>query len=138
MAASLQKRTAPAAFTTSTACAKESSDGFANAGNADTLTDFNASGISGTGDAVELSLGIFTALATTNTNGGTLAAGDFASGAGLTGIFGAGVNVIYDNATGGLYYDSNGGNTTTGRSLIATLNPLPSDTFDFNDIKIGP
>ena len=109
----------------------------ANAGNADTITDFNAAGAAAGGDQLELSLTIFTALGATNTNGSVLAAGDFATGNGTTGVFATGVNVIYDNATGALYYDSNGGNTTTGRSLVATLNPQPTDTFDFNDIRLG-
>ena len=107
-----------------------------NAGNADTITDFNASGVAGTGDVVELSLGIFAALATTNVNGSTLAVGDFAFGTAAS-VVGAAVNVVYDSATGALYYDANGGNSA-GRSLVATLNPMPSDTFDFNDIKVGP
>ncbi len=103
------------------------------AANADSITDFN-----GSGDLIELSLGTFAALASSNTSGSALAAGDFATGNGLTGTFTAGVNVLYDSTTGALFYDSNGGNTITGRSLIATLNPLPAGIFDFSDIKVGP
>ena len=102
-----------------------------NAGNADTITDFNAAV-----DLIELSLLQFTQLGGTNISGATLAAGHFAFGTAASTV-GALVNVIYDSATGALYYDSNGG-TNANRSLIATLNPLPTDTFDFNDIRVGP
>ena len=102
-----------------------------NAGNADTITDFNAAV-----DLIELSLLQFTQLGGTNISGATLAAGDFAFGTAASTV-GALVNVIYDSATGALYYDSNGG-TNANRSLIATLNPLPTDTFDFNNIRVGP
>ena len=50
---------------------------------------------------------------------------------------GAGIHVIYDSATGNLYYDSDGG-SSANRTLVATLALTnPSDTFDYNDIKVG-
>ena len=46
-------------------------------------------------------------------------------------------NVIYDSATGNLYYDSDGG-SSANRTLVANVTLTnPSDTFDYNDIKVG-
>ena len=46
--------------------------------------------------------------------------------------------VIYDSTTGNLYYDSDGGGTGN-RTLFATVNKTNAgDTFDFNDIWVGP
>jgi len=53
-------------------------------------------------------------------------------------VVGAGVHVIYDSATGNLYYDADGGDAA-GRELLATLHLTnPADTFDHNDVKVGP
>ena len=48
------------------------------------------------------------------------------------------MHVIYDSATGNLYYDSDGLGAAN-RTLLATLTLTnPADTFDHNDIKVGP
>ncbi|MDP9928991.1 VCBS domain-containing protein [Variovorax paradoxus] len=103
----------------------------------DSVTDFNASGSAASGDLVELSLGTFTALSTSS--GSTLSAVEFASsdGGGAGDMVGAGVHVIYDSATGNLYYDADG-LSAANRTLVATLTLTnPADTFDSNDIKVG-
>ena len=103
----------------------------------DTITDFNASESAASEDIIELSLATFTAL--TTTAGNTLSASEFASanGTGADDTFAAGVHVIYDSATGNLYYDSDGG-SSANRTLIATITQTnPSDTLDFNDIRVG-
>ncbi|WP_309973086.1 VCBS domain-containing protein [Variovorax guangxiensis] len=103
----------------------------------DTITDFDASGSAASGDLVELSLGTFTALSTAS--GSTLSATEFASldGGGAGDSVGAGVRVIYDSATGNLYYDADG-SSAANRTLVATLTLSdPGDTFDYNDIKAG-
>jgi VCBS repeat-containing protein len=103
----------------------------------DSVTDFDASETAASEDVVELSLAVFTTL--TTPSGSTLSSSEFASsnGGGAGDTVGGSIHVIYDSATGNLYYDSNGGDST-GRTLVATLtlsNPL--DTFDYNDIKVG-
>jgi Ca2+-binding RTX toxin-like protein len=106
-------------------------------GGVDTVIDFNASGSAASGDFVELSQAAFSGLATAAGSG--LAADEFASsnGGGAGDVVGAGVHVIYDSATGNLYYDADGGDAA-GRALLATLHLTnPADTFDHNDIKIG-
>jgi VCBS repeat-containing protein len=103
----------------------------------DSVTDFNASGSVASGDLVELSRGTFTALSTAS--GSTLSAAEFASsdGGGAGDVVGAGVHVIYDSATGNLYYDADG-LSAANRTLVATLTlSNPADTFDNNDIKAG-
>jgi VCBS repeat-containing protein len=103
----------------------------------DSITDFDASGSAASGDLLELSLGTFTALSTAS--GSTLAASEFASvsGGGAGDAVGADVHVIYDSATGSLYYDSDGLGAAN-RTLVATLTLRnPGDTFDNNDIKAG-
>jgi Ca2+-binding RTX toxin-like protein len=99
----------------------------------DTVTDFQASAT----DSIELSLATFTAL--TTASGSTLLAGEFATsnGGGAGDVVGAGVHVIYDSATGNLYYDSDGG-TWANRTLFAKLTITDGGTFDNNDIKVGP
>jgi hypothetical protein len=57
-------------------------------------------------------------------------------GGGAGDVFGGGVRVIYDSATGNLYYDSDGG-TSANRTLFADVT-VTAGTFDQNDIKIGP
>ena len=102
--------------------------------NADHLTDFNASNA----DAIFLSRAIFSNLTTLN---GALGSSDFGSvsdGTGETATFGAGVHIIYDSQTGNLFYDSDGGNTTSGRSLFAVLDNAPSTAaFTNADILVG-
>ncbi len=103
----------------------------------DSVTDFNASGSVESGDLIEMSLATFTAL--TTASGSTLASTEFAlsNGGGAGDTFGAGVHVIYDSATGNLYYDSDGLGTAN-RTLMATLTlSNPGDTFDYNDIRVG-
>jgi VCBS repeat-containing protein len=103
----------------------------------DSVTDFNASGSAASGDLIELSRGTFTALSTAS--GSTLSAAEFASsdGGGAGDVVGAGVHVIYDSATGNLYYDADG-LSAANRTLVATLTlSNPADTFDSNDIKAG-
>jgi VCBS repeat-containing protein len=103
----------------------------------DSVTDFNASGSAASGDLIELSRGTFTAL--TTASGSTLSAAEFASldGGGAGDAVGAGVHVIYDSATGNLYYDTDGLGAAN-RTLVATLTlSNPADTFDNNDIKAG-
>ena len=103
----------------------------------DSITDFDASGSVASGDLVELSLAVFTSL--TTSAGSTLSSSEFASsdGGGAGDVVGAGVHVIYDSATGNLYYDSDGG-SSANRTLVGTLDLTnPSDTFDYNDIRIG-
>ncbi len=53
-------------------------------------------------------------------------------------MVGAGFNVIYESGTGNLYYDADGG-SSANRELLATITLTnPTDTFDYNDIKVGP
>ena len=104
----------------------------------DTVTDFNASGAAGSGDLIEMSAVAFSGLATSAGSG--LSAAEFASsaGGGAADTVGAGVHVIYDSATGNLYYDADGGDAAN-RVLLATLHLTnPADTVDHNDIKVGP
>jgi Ca2+-binding RTX toxin-like protein len=107
----------------------------APSGAVDTVIDFNASGGAANGDFVELSAAAFGGLTTAPGNG--LAASEFAASDGAASV-GAGVHVIYDSTTGNLYYDADGGDAA-GRELVATLHLTnPADTFDFNDVKVGP
>jgi Ca2+-binding RTX toxin-like protein len=102
-------------------------------GGADTVIDFNAS-TSG-GDFVELSAAAFGGLTTGAGNG--LAAGEFAAADGAARVD-AGARVVFDAATGNLYYDADGGDAA-GRELVATLQLTnPADAFDFSHIKVGP
>jgi len=103
----------------------------------DTITDFNASGSAASGDTIELSLAVFTAI--TTPSGNVLSSSEFASSAegGVTDVVAAGVRVIYDSVTGNLYYDADG-QGAAGRTLVAKLVLTdPADTFDYNDIKLG-
>jgi hypothetical protein len=67
--------------------------------NRDTISDFNV-----TDDTIQLENAIFTSLATL----GTLAAGSFRSGAGITSAADANDYLIYNSTTGALYYDADG------------------------------
>jgi len=103
----------------------------------DSITDFDASGSVASGDSIELSLAVFAGL--TTTAGNSLSAGEFASmdGGGAGDAVGAGIHVIYDSATGNLYYDPDGG-SSANRTLVANVTLTnPSDTFDYNDIRVG-
>ncbi|MGH8131489.1 MAG: beta strand repeat-containing protein, partial [Steroidobacteraceae bacterium] len=104
----------------------------------DSIIDFDASETVASEDFIELSLAIFTGL--TTSAGSTLSSSEFASaeGGGAGDAVGAGIHVIYDSATGNLYYDSDGG-SSANRTLVATVTLTnSSDTFDYNDIKVGP
>ena len=103
----------------------------------DSITDFDASETAASEDEIELSLAIFSGL--TGPAGSSLSSSEFASinGGGEGDSVGAGVNVIYDSATGNVYYDSDGG-SSANRTLVANITLTnPSDTFDYNDIRIG-
>jgi VCBS repeat-containing protein len=104
--------------------------------NVDTVTDFDAANA----DSLFLSKAVFTALGTAS---GTLGTGDFgavADGTGASAALGAGVHIIYDSQTGNLYYDADGGNTASGRTLFAVLGTSthPSTAlFNNGDITVG-
>ena len=103
----------------------------------DSIADFDASETAASDDSIELSLAIFSGL--TTSAGSTLSASEFASsdGGGAGDVVGAGIRVIYDSATGNLYYDTDGG-SSGNRTLVADITLTnPSDTFDFNDIRVG-
>jgi VCBS repeat-containing protein len=104
--------------------------------NVDHITDFDASNH----DVMFLAKSVFSNLGTAS---GTLNAADFALlGAGniATATFASSVHIIYDAATGSLYYDQNGGSSASGRTLFAVLDNHASlgSTFDNNDITVGP
>ena len=102
--------------------------------NVDELADFNATNNAQNGDSIQLSKAIFSGL--TSAAGSGLGSGEFAT-AGGSALVAAGVHVIYDSATGNLFYDSDGGNTLTGRTLFAHLTLSGAGTFDSGDIKVG-
>ncbi len=81
----------------------------------DTIADFDASENAASEDFIELSLGTFTGIATAA--GNTLSASEFASanGSGADDAVAGSVRVIYDTATGNLYYDWDGGTAPTAR-----------------------
>jgi Ca2+-binding RTX toxin-like protein len=90
--------------------------------NVDTIADFTA------GDHLQLAAGIFGAL----TAGGALQAGQFFSGAGLTGSTsaGQGAGIYYDSTTGSMYYDADGfGGAAATKFAVITGHPalLPTD-----------
>ena len=102
----------------------------------DTITDFDASNNVTSGDSIELSKAMFTAL--TTASGSPLAGGEFMSsaGGGAGDLFLPGVRVIYDSTTGNLFYDTDGG-SSANRSLFATLT-APVGTVDASDFQVGP
>ena len=114
----------------------EGSDTFvfdAPSGGVDIVIDFNAA--AGGGDFVELSAAVFGGLTTAAGEG--LAASEFAAADGAA-TLDAGVHVVFDAATGNLFYDADGGDAA-GRELVATLQLTnPADAFDFNHVKVGP
>ncbi|MEF8756313.1 MAG: calcium-binding protein [Accumulibacter sp.] len=90
--------------------------------NRDTIGDFNV-----VDDTIELENAIFTSLLST----GTLAAGSFRSGAGITAAGDADDYLIYDTTSGALYYDA-AGNTGAAPVQIASLAPgLALTSLDF-------
>jgi VCBS repeat-containing protein len=102
--------------------------------NVDHISDFTNNE-----DTIFLSHAIFANLTTVN---GTLGASDYGAVSNGTGAsatsFGSGVHIIYDSQTGNLYYDSDGGNTTTGRTLFAVLDNKPDiSLFNNGDIQVG-
>jgi Ca2+-binding RTX toxin-like protein len=104
--------------------------------NVDRIADFQASAT----DTILLSKGTFGGLTTAGSSGGTtLQATEFQASAGAaTATVGAGVHVLFDTSTGNLYYDSNGGDATSGRTLFATLDlPGLTGTVDATDFKVG-
>lgn len=104
-----------------------------DAANSDTIFFFKSI----EGDRIRLDDAIYTGIAATN---GIVGSSEFAStfGAGLTGTFGAGVSLILDFGTLGqataLYYDADGGDSTTGRTLIATFGG--SNDFDLSKMVL--
>ncbi len=88
--------------------------GHAGAADADTIADF----VPGE-DRIELDAGVFTALA-----GGALAQESFLSAAGVA-AQSAGQFVLYDSATGNLYYDADGSGEGAA-ALVATLVGVPA------------
>ncbi len=96
--------------------------------NVDAIKDFGAA----TEDSIALDHLIFANIGIS----GTLAAADFGTmNNGLTGTAASTVNIIYDSTNGNLYYDGDGANTTSGRTLFATLT-LTSGIVDNTDFLI--
>jgi len=90
--------------------------------NRDTIGDFNV-----LDDTIQLENAIFASLL----NPGTLAAGSFRAGAGVSAAADADDFVIYDSSSGALYYDANG-NTGAGAVQIASLGGgLTLNSLDF-------
>ncbi|MES2484048.1 MAG: VCBS domain-containing protein, partial [Pseudomonadota bacterium] len=100
----------------------------------DTITDFNATENASNQDWIQLSSSVFTGISAAS--GGTLATGDFASIATASGTYGAGVNIVFDQATGNLWYDADGGNLSTGATQFATLGTGYGTTLDAGDFKV--
>jgi serralysin len=90
--------------------------------NRDTIGDFNV-----LDDTIQLENAIFASLL----NPGTLAAGSFRAGAGVSAAADADDFVTYDSSSGALYYDANG-NTGAGAVQIASLGSgLTLNSLDF-------
>jgi len=107
--------------------------------NVDHIKDFSNGGDDGT-DTIWLSKTFFAGLATNGSEAGvTLSAADYtetASG-GATAAMGS-AHILYDQATGSLYYDADGGDATTGRVLFAVLDNKPAlADMDNTDFKVG-
>jgi Ca2+-binding RTX toxin-like protein len=84
--------------------------------NHDTISDFNV-----TDDTIQLENAIFTSLAAL----GTLAAGSFRSGAGITSAADANDYLIYNSTTGALYYDADGSGAGAAAVQFATVSGAP-------------
>ena len=87
--------------------------------NHDVINDF--SGSTGQGDTIELSHAVFTAIA--GTVGSHIASSQFQPGGGTATT--STQHVVWNSATGDLYYDSNGSGSG-GQVLIAHLNDTPA------------
>jgi len=102
--------------------------------NVDHITDFSP-----TGDLLYLSKAVFSGLATAagpNPAGTVLQASDFLSVASNGGDAAAGgAHIIYDQATGNLYYDADGG-SSANRTLFAVLDTKPTTGFDAGDFRV--
>ena len=106
-------------------------------GNVDAITDFRADENASNQDWIELSATIFTNAGAT---GGFLNAADFLSVNGIANVTaGNSANVIYDSATGSLYYDANAG-AAGDAVMFATLqfSGSTAGSFGAGDIKVGP
>jgi len=91
--------------------------------NVDLITDYSL-----TDDLIGLDRDVFTAFATEN---GPIGAAAFYSGAGAAAGHDADDHVVYDTATGNLYYDPDGSGGT-GATLFANLPGAPAlDVGDF-------
>ena len=83
-------------------------------GTVDSITDFN---VNQNGEVIALSRAVFTALGNL-TPGSTLAAANFVAGTAAVQIDDF---VIYNRATGQVFYDADGSNTTISQVLFATV-----------------
>jgi Ca2+-binding RTX toxin-like protein len=88
-------------------------------GTVDSITDFN---VNQNGEVIALSRAVFTALANL-TAGSTLAAANFAAGTAAAQIDDF---IIYNRATGQVFYDADGSNLTINQVLFATVTPNAS------------
>jgi uncharacterized delta-60 repeat protein len=95
--------------------------------NRDTITDFQ----SGT-DMLELSKAVFSSLAGAI---GTLSADQFWSGAGITSAHDADDRIVYNTATGALYYDADG-NGNGKAAQIALIGTTTHPELAFSDIHL--
>jgi Ca2+-binding RTX toxin-like protein len=84
--------------------------------NRDTISDFNV-----TDDTIQLENAVFTTLATL----GTLAAGSFRAGAGITSAADANDYLIYNSSSGALYYDADGNGAGAAAVQFAVLTGAP-------------
>ena len=84
--------------------------------NVDTITDY--SNIVGNNDSIRLNHTVFSAFSA----GHTLTDAEFISGAGVTAATTADQHIIYDTATGWLYYDQDGSGSTSAAIHFATVN----------------
>ncbi len=106
--------------------------------NVDHIKDFGTGGGFGT-DTIWLSKSNFSDLATNGTSAGvTLNSADYyeVSSGGASVSMGS-ARILYEQATGSLFYDADGGDAT-GRVLFAVLDNKPLlGSMDFDDFKVG-
>jgi Ca2+-binding RTX toxin-like protein len=94
-----------------------------SAANIDTITDFSA-----VSDHIRIDNAIFSAFAAT----GYIAASEFESSAGLTAAATAAGRIVYDTATGHVYYDADGaGGVASAQFAILTGQPAGLGAADF-------
>jgi VCBS repeat-containing protein len=101
----------------------------------DVIYNFDSS--KNSGDSISLSKAIFTSL--TTSAGNTLQSGEFASvdSNGDTASVSSGSHIVFDKATGNLYYDSDGG-SASNRTLFATIDLASTQgTLDAGHIVVG-